>query len=52
MINSIQRARHVLEAHQELASKNEKNAGVFAGVVAVLENQLKENPDEAGSSPG
>lgn len=51
VISTIQRARHVLEAHQELAAKNEKNAGAFAGVVAVLENQLKENPNQTGSSP-
>ena len=51
MANSLQRAKHVLEAHLELAAKNEKNADAFAGVVAVLESDLKEKLKEAGSSP-
>ena len=51
MANSLQRAKHVLEAHLELAAKNEKNADAFAGVVAVLESELKEKLKEAGSSP-
>jgi hypothetical protein len=35
-----QRARHVLEAHQQLSDLNDSNARSFAGVVTLLENQL------------
>ncbi len=51
MVNSLLRAKHVLEAHLELAAQNEKNAGTFAGVVAVLESELKEKLKEPGPSP-
>lgn len=51
MTSSLQRTKHVLEAHLELAAKNEKNAEAFAGVVAALETDLKEKLKETSSSP-
>ena len=48
---SLQRAKHVLEAHQELAANNDKNAETFANVVAVLEGELKEKQKDSGPSP-
>ena len=36
----IQRAMHVLEAHQLLAETNENNARVFSDVVSMLEDEL------------
>ena len=36
----VQRAAHVLEAHQVLAETNESNARVFANVVSLLEDEL------------
>ncbi len=38
----IQRAEHVLEAHQILSETNEKNARVFANVVTLLQEDLAE----------
>ena len=38
----IQRAMHVLEAHQTLSDTNEKNAKVFSNVVTMLEDELAE----------
>ena len=38
----IMRARHVLEAHQNLSQMNDKNAREFASVVKLLENELGE----------
>lgn len=49
----IERTKLVLEAHQELASQNEKNAQTFSQVVKTLEDDLKVKQDklkEAGSS--
>lgn len=40
--NSLQRTKLVLEAHQELAGKNDKNARTFSNVVSLLEKELKE----------
>ena len=51
MPTSIQRTKHVLEAHQELAANNKKNAEAFSNVVAVLEGELKEKLKETGPSP-
>ncbi|MEO5917508.1 MAG: STAS domain-containing protein [Luteolibacter sp.] len=48
--NSLQRTKLVLEAHQELASKNEKNAEIFSSVVSLLETELKDKLKEAESS--
>jgi hypothetical protein len=48
--HSVERAKHVLEAHQELAAKNEKNAQAFAGVVALLESELEDKLKKAGSA--
>lgn len=39
-LGRIQRARHVLDAHQNLSELNESNAREFAGVVSMLENEL------------
>lgn len=36
----VQRAKHVLEAHQTLADANDKNARTFSNVVTVLEDEL------------
>ena len=49
-LGQVQRARHVLEAHQNLSGMNEKNAREFAGVVDMLENELsgKEKLAEKG----
>lgn len=41
-LGGVQRARHVLEAHQTLSEMNEKNASEFSGVVNLLENELSE----------
>lgn len=38
----VQRALHVLEAHQILSAANEKNAQVFSTVVTLLESELNE----------
>jgi anti-anti-sigma regulatory factor len=38
----IQRARHVLEAHQTLSDMNDSNARNFAGVVTLLGKELSE----------
>ena len=38
----IERAAHVLEAHQVLADTNDKNARVFSTVVSMLEDELAE----------
>ncbi len=46
--NSIQRARHVLEAHQNLSAISEENAREFANVLSVLQNELTTpNPPSA-----
>ena len=41
-INPIQRAVHVLEAHQVLAETNDKNSKTFSNVVALLEEEVLE----------
>jgi anti-sigma B factor antagonist len=41
-MGQIQRARHVLEAHQNLTGINDKNAHKFEDVVVMLENELAE----------
>lgn len=41
-LGQVQRARHVLEAHQTLSDMNEKNANEFSGVVNLLENELSQ----------
>ncbi len=38
----VERAAHVLEAHQVLAETNDKNARVFSTVVSMLEDELAE----------
>ncbi len=48
--SALQRTQLVLEAHQELASKNEKNAKVFSNVVTMLEEDLKEKLGKNGNS--
>jgi anti-sigma B factor antagonist len=44
---SIQRAQHVLEAHQILSDTNERNAREFSNVVKMLENELAEKERQA-----
>jgi anti-anti-sigma regulatory factor len=39
-LDSLQRTRHVLEAHQTLSDVNHKNAREFSKVVDILENEL------------
>ena len=39
-IGQLQRAKHVLEAHQTLAGVNDKNARSFANVLSVLQDNL------------
>lgn len=46
----LERTKLVLEAHQELASKNDRNAKTFSNVVSMLENELKEKQRKAGNS--
>ncbi len=41
-LGGVQRARHVLEAHQTLSDMNDKNASEFSGVVNLLENEISE----------
>ena len=52
-LRQVQRARHVLEAHQMLSAVNEKNAREFSEVVKTLGEDLadKEPPPER-DSPG
>lgn len=38
----VQRAIHVLEAHQVLAETNDKNSKIFSNVVALLGNEVAE----------
>jgi anti-anti-sigma regulatory factor len=45
----IQRAMHVLEAHQVLAEANDSNARVFSTVVSMLEDELAEKQKLADS---
>jgi anti-sigma B factor antagonist len=51
VLGQIQRARHVLEAHQTLSDVNEKNAREFGGVVTMLEDDLAEK-EEASRDKG
>jgi anti-anti-sigma regulatory factor len=46
---SVQRAQHVLEAHQVLSDANERNAQEFSNVVKMLENELAEK-EQRGKS--
>lgn len=39
-LGQVQRARHVLDAHQTLSGVSEKNAREFAGVVDMLKEQV------------
>ncbi len=47
---SLQRTKLVLEAHQELAGQNEKNAETFSNVVTMLEKELAEKEKKSGPS--
>jgi anti-anti-sigma regulatory factor len=52
-LGQVQRARHVLEAHQNLSEVNEKNAEEFGSVVNMLENDLSAKEKLAdGDKPG
>lgn len=50
-LGRVQRARHVLDAHQTLSDVNDKNARNFAGVVSVLENELSSEKDRLAEPP-
>ncbi|MDP3849163.1 MAG: hypothetical protein Q8Q59_01575 [Luteolibacter sp.] len=50
-LGRLQRARHVLEAHQTLSDVNSKNARNFAGVVSVLENELSSEKGRLAEPP-
>jgi len=41
----LERAKHVLEAHQVLSAANPENAQKFAGVVHLLESEVAEKED-------
>lgn len=43
-----ERARHVLQAHRELASTSDENANRFAGVLQVLEKQVSDDAESEG----
>lgn len=45
----VQRAMHVLEAHQILADTNEKNARTFSNVVSMLEDELEDKRKLSGT---
>jgi anti-anti-sigma regulatory factor len=47
-----QRSRHVLDAHENLSSINDRNARNFAGVVTLLENDLSDKGKSAEDDPG
>lgn len=49
-LGQVQRARHVLEAHQTLAEVNDKNAREFEGVVTMLEKDLASKSQPSGGS--
>jgi anti-anti-sigma regulatory factor len=44
-IDQLQRARHVLEAHEELSEINDKNAREFDNVVGTLRKQISDEPE-------
>ncbi len=44
----LQRTQMVLEAHQELAGHNDKNAKTFSNVVTMLEKELEEKQRKSG----
>lgn len=50
-IDTLQRARHVLEAHQNLSELNDKNAQEFSGVVTTLKNSQSGEVDVSGAKP-
>ena len=47
--DQIERAKHVLEAHQILSDANDKNARVFSNVVTLLADELAEKQKLAES---
>lgn len=48
---SVQRAKHVLEAHQNLSAISEENAREFANVLNVLQNELATPKPPPASGP-
>ncbi len=48
----VQRTKLVLEAHKELASRNDKNAETFSNVVSMLEDELKDKQRKSGLPKG
>lgn len=51
-LDRSQRSRHVLEAHENLSSINDKNARAFAGVVTLLENEMPDKGKSTTDDPG
>jgi len=47
-----QLGRHVLEAHENLSSVNDRNSRAFAGVVTLLEKDLAEQEKSVKDEPG
>jgi anti-sigma B factor antagonist len=47
--NNLEKAIHVLEAHQVLSGTNEKNQRSFSTVVTLLESELEEKKKSAGT---
>lgn len=50
MLPTLDRARHVLEAHKTLSDLNETNAREFETVVQTLEQQVTQKPKPEGGS--
>lgn len=48
----VQRAQHVLEAHQTLSNANPENAREFSNVVKLLENELAEKEKREEQAKG
>lgn len=50
-IDALQRARHVLEAHQNLSELNDKNAREFSDVVTTLKTSLSGDANAPRANP-
>lgn len=46
----LQRTKMVLEAHEELAGQNDKNAQTFSNVVTLMKKELEEKQKKSGKS--
>ena len=50
-VGSVERTRHVLEAHQTLSNLSDKNAREFAGVVSMLKEDLEAKEEKPKGDP-